>query len=143
MLAEVGPERVGLEAHEHDPAAVTRLVHTDQRIGHVIATEAGHAARLALVQLGGDDIRSELPHRQPEQRNIDDRGLAGLLAPEQRCADPSGDGQPAHHVAEGRPLPDRPPVVGRSQRRADTAPRPIRRTVVARLAGIGAPRALA
>ena len=143
--AEVGPEPVGLQHVQEEPAAVLRPVAVDDRVRRLVRLKPGISCRcrrsssLLETMSGRQD-----PHGRAEQRDVDDRRLAGALAAEERrrrC--PPAMVMAAGRVAEGGALHDGRVGAGGRERVGDAAARPERRGVVAALLGVGPARALA
>ena len=140
-LAQRRPVAAGLQAGEGQHPVVLGDVVARQRVAR---EPGGRGRRPAHAELERE--RHGLAHgpqADPEERDVDDRGLAGALAVVQGAHDPPGDGHAADRVAEPRSGRDRHQVVlGSLGAGGDAGPRPEGQRVVGPLVGVGPPLAL-
>ena len=102
MLAHVGPELGGLHHHERDVAVVRGRVQPDQRVDRR-SVHTGRERLHALAEvLGQRDGVAHRPQAAAEQRDVDDRRLAGALPLEQRRGDAARQVGAGDGVAVGR-----------------------------------------
>ena len=138
-LAEPGPVAIGLQEHQLDEPAVTRLVAIDQWIHRETRWRARDS--VDVEQVGDRDRRRDGPHRLGQQRRVDDRRLAGALAVEQRGAETTGERDPALQIAESRALHGRVLGAVRRQRVRHATARQVGRGVEATLVAVGSAHA--
>ena len=140
--AEAGPVGIGLEHGERNEALVARHVGADERVGRR-RRPAAAVARVVLIQHEArNDIGRQVPHRRPEQRDIDEAAFARDAAPEERRRDAAGQAHAGHDVAEGGALHHQRAVLGREHVR-DAAARPVGNDIEAGGVGVRAALALA
>ena len=125
---QIRPVAVGLEHVEEEPATVAGAVAVDDGVGGARAVRGG---QVDPEELRGHDVGGEHPHRRAEQRDVDDGGLAGALATEERGRDPAGDRHRAGRIPECRALHDGGGGRRRREGVGDAAPAPERRSVEA------------
>jgi len=121
-LAELLPVSYGREHHQHQPLVVLAEIAVHDRVGGAAAVVV---RQVVTEEQRGEDVRRHQPHRRPEQRDVDDRPLTGLLAMVESSGDPAGDERGADGIAEGGALHDRR-LARLTQHVRDAAARPER-----------------